>query len=929
MFKSEQVVFKKLNKLPIARRVSVASSPEGKSVLASLTPSQFAELFPRYYQQALPDVGGFDKATTEAARERQAEASEGILDRLMKAEKGLEEYAGEKYHQIKRKLGFEPKAPPGLSPEQEAAWNKVMSGAVDVNSAEGKQFGRLTDSQLSSIGLTRGKDNTGRDVFQYAQPEVSRQEAESRLKTSGSVEHPQGKSGYRMVYEAAKRMGDKFPEVTAAQWAHESNWGKAPSGKNNVFGQKARAGEEGTVVGTHENYGGGSVAIRDKFKDYNSIEEGIADHVNRWSSKYKNARNAQEAVEILKNSGYATDPAYVSKVMNFVGSHEKYMNEAGASGGIAIKPEGPNGSYSDEQITKMMGQLKDEKNSARKQQLANLLTDAGVPTATVNSISSVNTSGVTGEHFGESKQCVALTKHFATNVGPASSWQFHDDTSGIVPGAAIATTRYSDGSGGRMASQMPDGKSHYHTGIALTKPDADGNVLIFDQSAGKGSSITKINIHNYHGEQWRPIRGGEPTDKSMQAVNMALGRANESEKSAIMESMRGKAPTAPTSTPEIKPVVESGPPPQTPVNQEGQPVAPAQQPLPGERKPASTATVNPPTEGPKAKPAPLPNRYTVDRTGFINAIKNTEEFKNTMFSSLASDQQIIDGFNSDAKVQAAGVRYDAEKGVMHFKDPNHPDIKAVMQDLHTEKFMTPIQEKKPEPVPEKKVEAPPQKPQPSQQPTPTQGAGPTPAQQPKSSQGPGANPSQQPTPTQGDGPTPAQQPTPQRQTSAEVEPLQEAPQVEGASDGGSFGVNGDVNFYPMDKRDNLAAVDTKTQQPLFTARGGERIDVTPAQKVRGEMGPADNGIRNEFEALRQEMGSNFGTLNEPTKPTMAQTHRKQNPDVVPTFTGGLNEQNKSNQYHNPAFERAMMRTRLQESGDPLNNHFSGGNTNYS
>jgi hypothetical protein len=891
MFKSEQVVFKKLNKLPIARRVSVASSPEGKSVLASLTPSQFAELFPRYYQQALPDVGGFDKATTEAARERQAEASEGILDRLMKAEKGLEEYAGEKYHQIKRKLGFEPKAPAGLTPEQEAAWNKVMSGAVDINSSEGKIFERLTAQQLNGLGISKTKDNTGRDVFQYTQPEIDRGEAERRLKTSGGdgSSIAQRLAFYRQ-YAASKGVDpDLVTGIVMREGGQTKN--RMQSWANN---DPSKSGQPGTAYGDFQlNVG---TTVHRMGNDY--LKTGKPMDAAHWKEQgmfaidqIKNGR-VHEWMSVKDNGGIGA--------ISQIGSNE-WSKRAAAGTGIAVKPEGPNGSYSDEQINKMMGQLREETNNTRKQQLANLLTDAGVPTATVNSISSVNTSGVTGEHFGESKQCVALTKHFATNVGPASSWQFHDDTSGIVPGAAIATTRYSDGSGGKMASQMPDGKSHYHTGIALTKPDADGNVLIFDQSAGKGSSITKINIHNYHGEQWRPIKGGEPTDKSMQAVNMALGRANESEKSAIMESMRGKAPTAPTSTPEIKPVVESGPPPQTPVNQEGQPVAPAQQPVPGERKPASTATVNTPTEGPKAKPAPLPNRYTVDRTGFINAIKNTEEFKNTMFSSLASDQQIIDGFNSDAKVQAAGVRYDAEKGIMHFKDPNHPDVKAVMQDLHTEKFMTPIQEKKPEPVPEKKVEAPPQKPQASVQPTTTQGA----------------------------GPTPAQQPTPQKQASAEVEPMQQAPQIEGASDGGSFGVNGDVNFYPMDKRDNLAAVDTKTQQPLFTARGGERIDVTPAQKVRGEMGPADNGIRNEFEALRQEMGSNFGTPNEPTKPTMAQTHRKQNPDVVPTFTGGLNEQNKSNQYHNPAFERAMMRTRLQESGDPLNNHFSGGNTNYS
>ena len=905
MFQSEQIIFKKMNKLPLAKRLEVAKSPAGKSILGSLSPSELADLFPKYYQQRLPDISGFQKAITQTAREQQAEASQGILDRIMKTEKGLEQYVGEKYHEVKRKLGFEPKAPAGLTPEQEAAWGKIVTGPLDVNSVDGKLFGRLTSQQLDGLGIKKTKDSTGRDVFQYTPPQITRDEAERALRTSGgSGAGVSQRIAYYRQY--AKSIGVD-PDLVTGIALQEGAEGKdkGPWANPDHFRSGGYAGMAYGDFQFNVRPSGMKGALGNQLmKDLGVDEKFMADKAN-WKvlGKY--------AIDRMKRSGTGDwmsveDTGGIGRITS-VGS-DWWKKHPGVAD-IGEKPEGPNNTYSDDQINRMMDQLSKETTTVRKNQLANLLADAGVDTATINSISTVATSGVAGEHFGESKHCVALTKHFCPNIGPASSWKFHDDTSGIVPGAAIATTRYSDGSGGRMASQMPDGKSHYHTGIALTKPDAEGNVLIFDQSKGKGSAITKININDYHGEKWRPIVGGGPTDRSLAAVNMALGRANESEKAAITESLRGKAPTAPTSTPEIKPVVDTAPPPQVPVNQEGQPIAPQAGP-PGPAgprgAPGPSATVLPPAPEVKQKPAPLPNKYRVDQAGLIAAIKNTDEFKNTFGSSLATDSMILEGFASDARVTAAGVSYDPSTGIMKFKDPNDPRVKEALAGLDSKKFMTPIEEKKKE-EPKPKVEAPPPKPTP------------VPEKKPEAPK---------PTPAAAPAPTP-QSPTPQSPApQPEAKPVPTVPAVPGASNGGTFGTGGDVSFYPMDKRDNIAAVDTKTQQPLFTARGGERIDVTPAQKVQGNMTAPDSGMRNEFDALRQEMGSNFGTAGEAPKPVMQQVNKQQNPDAMPVFTGKLNEQNRSNLYHNPAFERAMMRTRLQETGDQLNGHFSNGNTNY-
>jgi len=141
---------------------------------------------------------------------------------------------------------------------------------------------------------------------------------ESVDKGGQTVGSAKGQEGYKEIYEAAKKAGDKFPEITASQWALESSWGKRESGKHNVFGQKAKAGEDGTMRWTTENINGQNIRIQDKFKDYGSIDEAVAEHVKKWSSKYAGASSAAEAAQILKSKGYATDPDYVSKIMSIV-----------------------------------------------------------------------------------------------------------------------------------------------------------------------------------------------------------------------------------------------------------------------------------------------------------------------------------------------------------------------------------------------------------------------------------------------------------------------------------------------------------------------------------------------------------------------------------------------------------------------------------
>ena len=51
------VDFKSLMKLSMTDRYAMAQSSQGRSYLASLTPTEFALLFPDYYRRKLPDIG--------------------------------------------------------------------------------------------------------------------------------------------------------------------------------------------------------------------------------------------------------------------------------------------------------------------------------------------------------------------------------------------------------------------------------------------------------------------------------------------------------------------------------------------------------------------------------------------------------------------------------------------------------------------------------------------------------------------------------------------------------------------------------------------------------------------------------------------------------------------------------------------------------
>lgn len=103
------------------------------------------------------------------------------------------------------------------------------------------------------------------------------------------------------ILEAGRVAGAKFPELVAAQWALESNYGKHVSGRNNFFGLKG----EGTDKKTQEFINGQWITITDSFIDFPDLLSCVMYLVDHWYKDYKtykgcnNATTREEAAKWL------------------------------------------------------------------------------------------------------------------------------------------------------------------------------------------------------------------------------------------------------------------------------------------------------------------------------------------------------------------------------------------------------------------------------------------------------------------------------------------------------------------------------------------------------------------------------------------------------------------------------------------------------
>lgn len=133
-----------------------------------------------------------------------------------------------------------------------------------------------------------------------------------------------------LIQKYAKGNGYKIASTVIAQACCESAFGTSSLGYkyHNYFGMKCGSAWKGKSVNmaTNEEYTPGQLtSIRDNFRVYDSMEEGVAGYYGfiGWSryANLKTATTPREYAERLKADGYATSSTYVNTLMKIVNNY--------------------------------------------------------------------------------------------------------------------------------------------------------------------------------------------------------------------------------------------------------------------------------------------------------------------------------------------------------------------------------------------------------------------------------------------------------------------------------------------------------------------------------------------------------------------------------------------------------------------------------
>lgn len=134
-----------------------------------------------------------------------------------------------------------------------------------------------------------------------------------------------------IIQEEAKARGYKVCSPIIAQACIESAYGTSSLGYrwHNYFGMKCGSSWKGKSINlsTKEEYQPGQLTtIRDNFRVYDSMEEGVKGYFDFISSsRYANLKSAttpKEYLEFIKRDGYATSSSYVNTNMSCIGRHD-------------------------------------------------------------------------------------------------------------------------------------------------------------------------------------------------------------------------------------------------------------------------------------------------------------------------------------------------------------------------------------------------------------------------------------------------------------------------------------------------------------------------------------------------------------------------------------------------------------------------------
>lgn len=199
--------------------------------------------------------------------------------------------------------------------------------------------GGLSDAIQRQLQRQMGIQDLSPESVQKAS-QTTLAQALPALATKGIPSHVQG---FIQQHDAAARAASAESGIPAsfmvAQAAHESGWGRreitgADGAKShNVFGIKATPGWKGRTVDvkTTEVINGQAVKVTAKFRAYGSYDEAFKDYARLISGNDRYAKvvaqaqsgNAAGFAKGLQQAGYATDPAYASKLAKVIDTTQR------------------------------------------------------------------------------------------------------------------------------------------------------------------------------------------------------------------------------------------------------------------------------------------------------------------------------------------------------------------------------------------------------------------------------------------------------------------------------------------------------------------------------------------------------------------------------------------------------------------------------
>lgn len=153
--------------------------------------------------------------------------------------------------------------------------------------------------------------------------------------------------GFVQQHSDAARSAEAATGIPAsfmvAQAAHETGWGtreitgRDGTPSNNLFGIKAGASWKGATVdvNTTEYVNGQAQKVVQKFRAYASHAESFADYAKlmtenpRYAAVRSAGSDATAFAQGLQNAGYATDPAYASKLAKVIQTTQRAQRAIG------------------------------------------------------------------------------------------------------------------------------------------------------------------------------------------------------------------------------------------------------------------------------------------------------------------------------------------------------------------------------------------------------------------------------------------------------------------------------------------------------------------------------------------------------------------------------------------------------------------------